>query len=305
MEIRHRIHKIFYVPTPGDQLRKNIEITISILIIMSIIAIVLESESGLHQAYGNAFYYFEILTVTFFTLEYLLRIWSAPPAIPCMPSFKYRLRYIFSFNGAIDLLAIAPFFISLLYPVADLRFIRLLRMLRLLKLSHYNTAIEDLFSAIYDERKSFLSALYLMSIAIMITSCAMYYAEGVVQPDLFSSIPATLWWTIITITTVGYGDAYPITPIGKMIGGATAVLGVFTTALLTGIVANSFANQMARKRAIFEAELRKALTDGMISEEEEYVLEQLRLTFNLTKEHAQAIKSKTIEELRAKSDLSV
>jgi len=189
--------------------------------------------------------------------------------------------------------------------MADLRFMRLLRMFRLLKLSHYNTAIEDLFSAIYDERKSFISALYLMSIAIMVTSCAMYYAEGTVQPDLFASIPATLWWTIITITTVGYGDAYPITTIGKVIGGSTAVLGVFTTALLTGIVANSFANQMARKRAIFEAELRKALSDGIITEDEEYVLEQLRLTFNLTKEHAQAIKSRAVEELRAKPDLPV
>lgn len=225
----------------------------SALIILSIIAIVLESDNAIYQRYNDALDHSEVITVALFTLEYVLRIWSAPPAIVAMPPHKYRLRYIFSFKGAIDLIAVAPFYISLLFPMDDLRFVRLLRMFRLLKLSHYNTAIEDLFSAIYDERKSFISALYLMSIAIIVSSCAMYYAEGDVQPDQFSSIPSTLWWTIITITTVGYGDVYPITTVGKMIGGSTAVFGIFTTALLTGIVANSFANQMARKRAVFDA----------------------------------------------------
>jgi voltage-gated potassium channel len=257
-----------------------IEILLSALIILSIIAIVLESDNAIYQRYNDALDYSEVITVALFTLEYVLRIWSAPPAIVAMPPHKYRLRYIFSFNGAIDLIAVAPFYIYLLFPMADLRFVRLLRMFRLLKLSHYNTAIEDLFSAIYDERKSFISALYLMSIAIIVSSCAMYYAEGDVQPDQFSSIPSTLWWTIITITTVGYGDVYPITTVGKMIGGSMAVFGIFTTALMTGIVANSFANQMARKRAVFEAELRKALIDGVLTEDEEHVLEELRLTFN-------------------------
>jgi len=298
MEIRKKIHDVFFEQTPSDKLRKNIDIFISILIIASLIGIVLESESSLNEQYRKAFNYLEVLTVIFFTLEYALRLWSAPPAQPNMAPFKYRLTYVFSFHGLIDLIAIAPFYISLIFPLADLRFLRLIRMLRILKLSHYNTAIEDLFSAIHDERKSFVSALYLMSIAIVISSCAMYYAEGRIQPDIFSSIPHTLWWTVITITTVGYGDAYPITIFGKLIGGGTAFLGIFTTALLTGIVANSFANQMARKRAIFESELSKALRDGIISEDEELVLEKLRLTFNLTKEHAQAIKEKAMADIK-------
>jgi len=298
MEIRERVHNIFFEQIIGDKLRKNIDTFISILIITSLICVVLESERGLHEQYSNAFYYFETLSVAVFTLEYLLRLWSAPPTQLNMAAFKYRLNYAFSFHGLIDLIAIVPFYISLIYPLADLRFLRLVRVMRILKLSHYNTAIEDLFSAIHDERKSFVSALYLMTIAIVMSSCAMYYAEGRIQPDVFQSIPHTLWWTVITITTVGYGDAYPITTFGKLIGGATAFLGIFTTALLTGIVANAFANQMARKRAIFESELSKALRDGIISEDEERVLERLRLTFNLTKEHAQAIKDKAMADIK-------
>jgi voltage-gated potassium channel len=105
-----------------------------------------------------------------------------------------------------------------------------------------------------------------------------------------------MWWSIITLTTVGYGDVSPITPFGKFVGVATALMGVCTVALLTGIVASSFANQMARKRALFEAELIKALQDGRISEEEEASLELLRQSFNLTREHANAIVKRVKQE---------
>jgi voltage-gated potassium channel len=162
-------------------------------------------------------------------------------------------------------------------------------MLRVLKLSHYNTALEDLFTAVMDERKSFLSTVYILSIATLVTSCLAYYAEHEAQPDKFGSIPDAIWWSVITLTTVGYGDVVPITFFGKFIGIVTAISGVCTVALLTGIVANSFSNQMARKRAIFEAELAKALQDGEISEDEQRVIERLRQSFNLTREHANAI----------------
>jgi len=174
--------------------------------------------------------------------------------------------------------------------------LRVVRMLRVLKLSHYNTALEDLFTAVMDERKSFLSAVYILSIATLMTSCLAYYAEHESQPDKFGSIPDAMWWAVITLTTVGYGDAAPVTFLGKVIGIMTALLGVCTVALLTGIVANSFANQMARKRAIFEAELAKALRDGEISEDEQRVIERLRQSFNLTREHANAITERLRQE---------
>jgi voltage-gated potassium channel len=110
-----------------------------------------------------------------------------------------------------------------------------------------------------------------------------------------------MWWSIVTLTTVGYGDVYPITVLGKILGAGTALLGVCTVALLTGIVANSFANQMTRKRAVFEAEVHKALAmDHHIDETEAEALERLRIEFNLTHEHAKAIIKRVQEEIRAR-----
>jgi voltage-gated potassium channel len=124
----------------------------------------------------------------------------------------------------------------------------------------------------------------------------MYYAEKAVQPEDFSSIPQAMWWSIITLTTVGYGDVSPVTGIGKLIGAATALLGVCTLALLTGVVANSFAAQMSRRRAIFEAAIRKAIENGKLSSQERAVLDQLQDEYNLTREHADAIFQKCVSE---------
>jgi voltage-gated potassium channel len=262
---------------------------ITTLVIASLIAIILESVPALHDKYHGEFYRFETVAIAFFTVEYLVRIWCCTEGSPDLPAWRSRIRYVFSFYGLIDLLATLPFYLHVLFPEADLRFLRVVRMLRVLKLSHYNTALEDLFTAVMDERKSFLSTVYILSIATLVTSCLAYYAEHEAQPDKFGSIPDTIWWSVITLTTVGYGDVVPITFFGKVIGIVTAISGVCTVALLTGIVANSFSNQMARKRAIFEAELAKALQDGEISEDEQRVIERLRQSFNLTREHANAI----------------
>ena len=162
-------------------------------------------------------------------------------------------------------------------------------MVRLLKISHYSSALEDLVSAIRHERASFTAAIYLLVLALFFSSSALYIVESDVQPDEFGSIPETMWWSIITLTTVGYGDASPITAIGKVIAAMTALMGVMTVALLTGIVANAFANQVQRRNSIFEAEIVHALADGEISEEEAKKIEALRKRYDLSDEHAEAI----------------
>jgi voltage-gated potassium channel len=124
----------------------------------------------------------------------------------------------------------------------------------------------------------------------------MYYAEHNLQPDKFGSIPESLWWSIVTLTTLGYGDAVPISGIGKLIGGFTALSGVLTVALLTGIVASAFTTRMRRQEIVFEAEVETALAeDQRISEKERRAIERLREEFGLTEEHAQAV----IQRLRA------
>ena len=294
--IQVRAYEILFGKTPGDTTRQVVDMGITLLVLASIVAIILESVHSIGERYRTEFHAFEVFSIAIFTVEYLLRVWCVPAGKAHMSSAQARWHYVTSFHGLIDLCATLPFYLHAIFPELDMRFMRAVRMLRFLKLSHYNTALEDLFRAIRDEHESFISALYILGIAILMTSCLAYYAEHDVQPDKFGSIPDAMWWSVVTLTTVGYGDAAPITAIGKVIGMATALMGVCTVALLTGIVASSFANQMARKRAIFEAELIKALQDGHISHEEEEMLEHLRQTFNLSKEHANAIVKRVRQE---------
>jgi len=207
---------------------------------------------------------------------------------------------MFSFSGLIDLVSILPFYLQALFPGLDLRVLRTLRLLRIFKLSNYNTAIEDLFSAVYEERKSFIAALYLFVIAFVLTSSLIYYAENEAQPEKFASIPDAMYWSLITLTTVGYGDVSPVTWIGKVISVATALMGVSVVALLTGILANAFSNQIARRKLIFEDQIREALEDGVVDAVEIRSLEQLRKDFGLSKQQADALMRHVKQEKKIK-----
>ena len=266
-------------------------------ILVSISILILESVADIASSYSTELRYAEIFFTVLFTVEYFLRAWSytATPLASAIGNTRVkqtRPHYIFSFHGIVDFLATAPFYFQMIFPGLDLRFLRAIRMLRVLKLSHYNSALEDLYLAVYDERNSIVSAGYILAIAILITSCFAYYAEAGVQPEKFGSIPDAMWWSIITLTTVGYGDASPITPIGKIIGVVTAFAGVCTVAVLTGIVATSFTNQLTRKKVLFESHAREVVNAGGGESE----LENLRRSLNLTPQHANALIEKIKSE---------
>lgn len=298
MEMQRLQLRLFTLLEPGvgdDYASKYLDRFISLMALLAVCCIVLETMPEL-APYSLYFINAEISFVAIFTIEFLARLWVAPcRSGPDTPN-KKRYRYLFSFYGLVDLFAILPFFLEVFLPGVNLTFLRVVRVLRILKLSHYNTAIQDLWDAVHDERKAFLSSIYLLAIALLFTSSGMYYAEKAVQPEDFSSIPQAMWWSIITLTTVGYGDVSPVTAFGKVIGAATAVLGVCTVALLTGLVANSFAAQISRRRAIFEAVVRKALEDGKLSSQEREVLDKLQDEYHMTREHADAIFQKCINE---------
>lgn len=287
-QIKYRCYQLLEPGVGQDAASKFVDRFLSFSILLAVLCAVLETMPQL-AIYGAYFLNAELTLIVIFSAEFLARLWTAPCKEGSSTATKKRAAYVFSFYGLIDLVAILPFYLDALLPGVNLTVLRILRVIRLLKLSHYNSALQDLWEAIYDERKAFTSSIYILAIALLLTSSGMYYAEGAVQPEEFSSIPQAMWWSIITLTTVGYGDVSPITGLGKVIGAATALLGVCTLALLTGIVANSFAAQMSRRRAIFEAAVRKALEDGKLSSQEREFLDQLRDEFNLTREHANAI----------------
>ena len=291
LKIQKRTSQLLSKGNVADKPSQYVDMILFILIVLNIAAVCLESVKYIGNEYKVAFNAFEFFSVVIFSIEYVLRVWSAPARNDLGNSTNMikRMKYIFSFTGLIDFLAIIPSILPYFFGGLDLRWLRVLRLLRLLKISNYSSALEDFFSAIKADWRSFSAALYLMVIALFLSSALMYIAEHDSQPEKFSSIPETMWWGLITLTTVGYGDVSPVTPLGKIIGAFTAIMGVCTVALLTGIVASAFANQRAQKAAILEAEISQALSDGVISDDEAQKIEKLRKELNLSPEHSKSL----------------
>jgi voltage-gated potassium channel len=195
---------------------------------------------------------------------------------------------MFSPFGLVDFFATMPHYMHMFFPALDLRILRVLRLLRILKLSKYNTALQDLFHAIHSERQAFGSAVFLLTIATIVSASLMHFAEGHHQPEFFGTIPHSIYWSIVTITS-GYGNVEPLTKAGEAIALITGFLGVCMAAIMTGIVASAFSNQVARKKAAFEAQLREVFSDGNMSEEEQATLKRLQAHYRLSDEQVEAM----------------
>ena len=291
MITQRRTYEILEKGQVGDHLSIRCDLFLSILIVVNLIAICLETIDSLYVEYKTIFVAVELVSVSIFSIEYALRIWSRPvaPDEYGKTASSKRLGYIFGFTGIIDLLAILPSILPLLLGGVDLRWLRILRLMRLLKFSHYSSALEDLFSAVQHERRSFAATLYLLILAILISSSLIYVFEQNVQPEHFGSIPDAMWWTVVTLTTVGYGDIVPMTVAGKLVATLTALMGVCVVALLTGIVATGFTHQVSMRRNQLEAEITSALSDGVISKDERKKIDDLRQQLNISEEDALAI----------------
>ncbi len=164
----------------------------------------------------------------------------------------------------------------------DLRILRALRMLRLLKFSRYFKVMNLLLGVLKEERQSFLAAMFLLTIAMLIASTGIYIFEKDAQPDKFGSIPEAMWWAVATLTTVGYGDVTPITAMGKIFGALITIIGIGTVALPSGILASGFSDQLKRRKNTYEKELSIAMQDGIITKKERVKLEKIAEDMNLS-----------------------
>ncbi|MGR3811362.1 ion transporter [Jiulongibacter sp. NS-SX5] len=227
-----------------------VNISLSVLIFLNTTAIILNTVPSINENFGKFFLDFEIFSVAIFTIEYLLRVWSCVERKEYKHWFFGRLKYIFSVWGIIDFLAIFPFFYS--YFNADLGFIKILRILRILRLfrfSRYFHALRVIQNVVKAKKEELLLSMSFIIFLLLILSSIVFYIEHDAQPKAFSSIPDALWWGVNAMATVGYGDIYPITPVGKILGGLMAILGVSIFALPTGIMASGFAEQIRGRRS--------------------------------------------------------
>lgn len=290
-DLQKRTHIMLQPAQLGDVKSRSVDNALHLLVFLNLIAVTLDSISWIRASYGHFFDVFELISVVIFTLDLIARIWTAPLEYSNKygTNLRCRIRYLLTFGGVIDLVSILPFYLQAIFPGADLRVLRALRLFRVLKLSTYNSALHDLFQSIMEERKSFYAAAYIFLVVFVIASSLIYYAENKVHPTGFQSIPDAMYWALITLTTVGYGDVTPVTAMGKIIAALAAVCGVVVMALLTGIVATAFAAHMNQKKQFFEAQVRAALRDGGIDKDEHKFLDQLRRHFGMSKKQAEKL----------------
>ena len=199
-------------------------------------------------AYGRFFLIFEYISLAIFTLEYLLRVWTVPedPRYAARPVID-RLRYLVQPYMLIDFLAVAPAYIALFMPFVDLRILRLFRLFRLLKIARYSPAVATLIHVLSLERRALFGTLLLLLCLMSICAEGMYIIEGTVQPHVFGNLPSCMYWAIITLTTVGYGDTYPVTAAGRLLASVTAIMGLGIFALPVGIIASAFVTEIHRR----------------------------------------------------------
>jgi voltage-gated potassium channel len=246
--LKQRVFAIISDPHDENRASRVFNSAMLALISVNVLAVVLETEQVLYAHYAPFFHAFDAASVAIFTVEYVLRLWTCNLDPRYRSPVLGRLRFALTPLAIIDLVAILPFYLPML--AVDLRFVRsvrLFRLFRLFKLSRYSQSLNTLVGVLKAKKEELLVAVFSGAILLVIASSLVYLAERESQPEAFSSIPSAMWWGVVTLTTVGYGDVYPKTVFGKLIGGLIAVLGVGMFALPAGIIASGFAERIARK----------------------------------------------------------
>ncbi len=242
MSFRNYLFQVVDENEKATKIGKFFNVFIILLILLNVVAIILESFDSLRQEYTHVFYYFEVCSVIIFTVEYLIRAFTADLKFADKSWIRAVLYFVFSPIALIDLFAILPFYLPLIF-VVDLRFIRILRILRvsrLFKLNRYSKSLKLLQSVLKEKLPDITVTFFIALLILIISSILMYEVEHDIQPEKFPNVVAAMWWAVATLTTVGYGDIYPVTAFGKIISSVIAILGIGLIAIPTGILSAAF-----------------------------------------------------------------
>jgi voltage-gated potassium channel len=267
--LRAKTYQLLESDSHRSVIAKTVNILLIILIVTNVLAAMFESEPAYHEAYLQEFALFELISLSIFCFEYILRVWCCVEATEYkkLSSSKARLKYCTSPIALIDLIAILPFLIAMFFTI-DLRSLRLLRVLRLLKLNHYFKGFNIFTSVIIKELKSMTAAMMVMVFLIVIAASLMHSIEGKLQPEVFGSIIKSLWWSVVTMTTVGYGDVVPVTLTGKVVAAFIMLIGVGLVALPAGMLAARFGEELRERKNNLNGHIKEALQDGHIDQTE-------------------------------------
>ena len=288
--LKRRAWELLDVGRKGDRLSEFTDIALITLISLNVLAVIIESVPSIYAEYSGLFDSFEFFSVIVFTIEYVFRVFSATES----PETKFRhplwgrLRFMMTPMQILDLFVILPFYLVFFIQV-DLRMLRVLRLLRVFRLTRYSSSMGLLMQVLKEEARNIGAALFVLCLLIIMAASLVFLAEHDAQPEAFSSIPAALWWAVITMTTIGYGDVVPVTVLGRTFGAVIGIISVGIVALPAGLLASGFSEALRRRRSAFEQVVSEVLEDGVIDSDERVRLREMQEQLGLTKDEAEAI----------------
>lgn len=220
------------------------------LIILNVFSLIIASYKEIYTPYEIVFDAFEFFSVIVFSIEYILRFWTADLEYEKGSAFSKRIKFGFSAFGLIDLFAILPFYLPFIFPfdLRILRILRLFRLLRIFKLGRLSKSLQTITSVLKESKSELSITIFVAFILMILSSTLMFYVENDAQPEKFANIGQSLWWSVATLTTVGYGDIYPITSLGKILSSVIALIGIGFVALPTGIISSAFISRMQSEK---------------------------------------------------------
>ena len=254
LQLRRRISEIIEVGTAEDLVSRGYDILSTILVIVNLAVTVLYTFDEMEARYGSMLLLVESVTVAFFALDYILRVWTARFLYPTIPEPRAVRKYVLSFTGLIDLLSFLPYYLPVFFPAgaAVFRMLRVVRVFRLFQINAYYDSLNVIGEVISSKRQQLVSSVFIILVLMLASSLCMYSLEHEAQPEVFSNAFSGIWWSVSTLLTVGYGDIYPITTLGKIFGILISFLGVGMVAIPTGIISAGFVDQYSRLKRMSE-----------------------------------------------------
>ncbi len=303
---RQRVHALVFPSAYGGELHNLYDSFIVVWVVISVLAVILESVHSIHYMLNMEFLILDAIAVSIFTFEYTLRMFCCVEEPGYKKAVAGRLKMAKSTSSIIDLLAIAPFFLEVfLHHLIDLRFMRVFRLLRLLKLTRYTGATQSLMKVIAREWPVMAASAFIMLLLVVMTASLGYLFEHEAQPEKFENIPQSIYWAVITLASVGYGDISPVTPAGRAMTIVLALIGIGIFAIPAALLSSAFSDQLKSDREALVNKLFEMLADGNIDEEEALYIKTEAKRLHLSDEEVKLLIEKAKRERELMDDVAI